>query len=98
MSQEAVNALPGAAQYLRGEKAQAAAPAKAQVQCSHILAKHTGSRRPSSWRQVSLETLSGLVAWQEGELGGHGRYDGAGMMEEVSSMLRFGATDRSPVT
>mmetsp|Transcript_29394 Transcript_29394/g.51592 ORF Transcript_29394/g.51592 Transcript_29394/m.51592 type:complete len:172 (+) Transcript_29394:94-609(+) len=27
---------------------------KERVRCSHILVKHTGSRRPSSWRQPSI--------------------------------------------
>jgi len=25
-----------------------------QVQCSHILVKHSGSRRPSSWREANI--------------------------------------------
>ena len=33
--------------------AKAGQPGAGQVRASHILAKHTGSRRPSSWRQVS---------------------------------------------
>ncbi len=37
--------------------AAAAAPAATQVRASHILCKHSGSRRPSSWRTATI-TLS----------------------------------------
>jgi NIMA-interacting peptidyl-prolyl cis-trans isomerase 1 len=52
-----VAALPGAAKYLNaqdaGAKAGAGGAQDGKVRASHILAKHAGSRRPSSWRQVS---------------------------------------------
>jgi len=51
LSDDQVAQLPGA-KYLSGSGAGAAKPS--QVRSSHILAKHSGSRRPSSWRQVSL--------------------------------------------
>jgi NIMA-interacting peptidyl-prolyl cis-trans isomerase 1 len=47
LSDDAVKSLPGA-KYLSGN-----AQPEGKVRASHILAKHTGSRRPSSWKQVS---------------------------------------------
>jgi hypothetical protein len=47
MTVEEVNQLPGAKQYLGGQGGK-----PGQVRSSHILAKHTGSRRPSSWKSV----------------------------------------------
>lgn len=58
LTPEQVRALPGAAKYMTGANA-APAPAAAaggkpgEVRASHILCKHAGSRRPSSWREVS---------------------------------------------
>ena len=50
LSQAQIQALPGARQYLA--PAGGAKAPEGQVRASHILAKHMGSRRPSSWRQV----------------------------------------------
>lgn len=48
LSEEQVKVLPGA-EYLTGTgKAHAG-----QVRASHLLVKHQGSRRPSSWKEVS---------------------------------------------
>lgn len=47
MSEAEIHSLPGA-KYLTG------GGDTGQVRASHILAKHAGSRRPSSWKQVSL--------------------------------------------
>lgn len=52
VSDEQVKSLPGA-KYLSG----GAQVAEGKVRASHILAKHTGSRRPSSWKQVSGEKV-----------------------------------------
>jgi NIMA-interacting peptidyl-prolyl cis-trans isomerase 1 len=52
MSAEQIRALPGAAQYLSGAGAPPQNGKQGQVRASHILAKHQGSRRPSSWREV----------------------------------------------
>lgn len=65
LSPAELQALPGADKYLKpsGGSGQAAATAAGagggtggdnpgQVRGSHILAKHKGSRRPSSWREV----------------------------------------------
>jgi NIMA-interacting peptidyl-prolyl cis-trans isomerase 1 len=51
LSDDQVAQLPGA-KYLSGGGGGDAGKPK-QVRSSHILAKHAGSRRPSSWRQVS---------------------------------------------
>lgn len=48
LTQEQVQALPGAADYLGG----GAGGRPAQVRASHLLVKHSGSRRPSSWKEV----------------------------------------------
>jgi hypothetical protein len=52
LSDDQVAQLPGA-KYLSGGGGGDAGKPK-QVRSSHILAKHAGSRRPSSWRQVGL--------------------------------------------
>ncbi|EJT49477.1 transcriptional elongation regulator [Trichosporon asahii var. asahii CBS 8904] len=44
MSEAEIHALPGAKYLTGGGEA-------GQVRASHILAKHAGSRRPSSWKQ-----------------------------------------------
>lgn len=48
VTEDQVRAMPGAAKYLQASDAKP----EGQVRASHILAKHTGSRRPSSWKQV----------------------------------------------
>ena len=68
LSEDQVYALPGARQYLPASGAgarTAGVPAAkggraGEVRASHILAKHRGSRRPSSWRQVSAALLCPL--------------------------------------
>jgi hypothetical protein len=64
LSPEQIRALPGATQYLSGSGNAAAKGGKeGQVRASHILAKHQGSRRPSSWREVSGHLDFGLGLW-----------------------------------
>lgn len=46
-----IAALPGASKYL--QQAQPSSEGPAQVRASHLLVKHRGSRRPSSWKEVS---------------------------------------------
>ena len=46
LTEEQIKALPGA-ELLRPEK----------VHASHILVKHSGSRRPSSWKEASRLSL-----------------------------------------
>ena len=47
LTQDEIAALPGAKQYLLDGNR------PAQVRASHLLVKHSGSRRPSSWKEVS---------------------------------------------
>lgn len=46
LTTEALMNLPGAGQYLSGDKE------PPQVRASHLLVKHSGSRRPASWKDV----------------------------------------------
>ena len=48
LSQDEIDQLPGAKEYLRHEKSDH----DGQVRASHLLIKHSGSRRPSSWKEV----------------------------------------------
>lgn len=65
LSDDQVEALPGA-QYLKGNGGGAAAlngssgagAATSTVRASHLLVKHAQSRRPSSWKEVSIDLLS----------------------------------------
>jgi hypothetical protein len=89
MTDDQVRNLPGAAQYLGGAGGARAPKASAsngagdeKVRASHILAKHAGSRRPSSWRQVRVilpyrrPTRSELDLAQEGDMVARGRSAG----------------------
>ncbi|KIY73374.1 rotamase-domain-containing protein [Cylindrobasidium torrendii FP15055 ss-10] len=49
LSKEDVANLPGA-EYLKG----GAPPPGDQVRASHLLVKHSGSRRPSSWKEANI--------------------------------------------
>ena len=51
LTQDQINALPGAKEYLSGQ-GEGAKPAR--VRASHLLVKHNGSRRPSSWKEVRI--------------------------------------------
>ncbi|KAF8531512.1 hypothetical protein JB92DRAFT_2850667 [Gautieria morchelliformis] len=56
LSESEVHQLPGASQYL-GRPPNTSAPASHsadQVRASHLLVKHRGSRRPSSWKEPSI--------------------------------------------
>ena len=56
MTPEQIARLPGASRYLQGAGAGPGAGnggKEGEVRASHILVKHAGSRRPSSWRTVS---------------------------------------------
>lgn len=50
MSEDEINALPGASKYLQGTQRSE----DDSMRASHILVKHRDSRRPSSWREVGL--------------------------------------------
>ena len=51
LSESEVQQLPGASQYLGNPSGSSDAPAD-KVRASHLLVKHRGSRRPSSWKEV----------------------------------------------
>ena len=53
LSQAQIAALPGAAKYLNPPAQEEQGGKEGQVRASHILCKHAGSRRPSSWKEVS---------------------------------------------
>lgn len=52
LTKEQINSLPGAKEYLSKSSTSGGAPG--QVRASHLLVKHRGSRRPSSWKEVSF--------------------------------------------
>ncbi|KAG8852494.1 hypothetical protein FRB96_008682 [Tulasnella sp. 330] len=56
LSPSEVKQLPGAAKYLSGDRAAALAAAQqdGKVRASHLLVKHSGSRRPSSWKETNI--------------------------------------------
>jgi NIMA-interacting peptidyl-prolyl cis-trans isomerase 1 len=54
LSEQEVKALPGV-EHLGGHKASPAA--SGQMRASHLLVKHKGSRRPSSWKEVRRHLL-----------------------------------------
>ena len=49
LTQDQIEALPGAKEYLSGEGGK-----PVRVRASHLLVKHSGSRRPSSWKEVRV--------------------------------------------
>jgi len=51
MTEDQINALPGASKYLQGG-AKSQRPDDDSMRASHLLVKHRDSRRPSSWREV----------------------------------------------
>ncbi|KAF8330801.1 uncharacterized protein EI90DRAFT_1097989 [Cantharellus anzutake] len=55
LSRDEIVALPGAKEYLDvvGNPKEAP-PAPGQMRASHLLVKHSGSRRPSSWREANI--------------------------------------------
>jgi hypothetical protein len=63
LTQEEVHQLPGAAEYLGAQAGGGGKPS--QIRASHLLVKHAGSRRPSSWKEVrnrfDLATISVLT-------------------------------------
>ncbi|KAG8968424.1 hypothetical protein FRC03_007366 [Tulasnella sp. 419] len=53
LTDEEVKELPGAKELLNKTRPQPAAP-PGQVRASHLLVKHAGSRRPSSWKEEHI--------------------------------------------
>ncbi|EIW63725.1 rotamase-domain-containing protein [Trametes versicolor FP-101664 SS1] len=54
LTQEQIAALPGSKEYLPGAHGDAGGVRPAQVRASHLLVKHNGSRRPSSWKEPNI--------------------------------------------
>ena len=52
LSDTEISQLPGA-EHLKGED-EGKEGKEGQVRASHLLIKHSGSRRPSSWKDVSV--------------------------------------------
>jgi hypothetical protein len=57
LSDAEVKALPGYAEHISGGGNGAAGDRPARVRASHLLVKHAGSRRPSSWKEVRPAVL-----------------------------------------
>jgi len=51
ITQDQLHSIPGARQYLLNEGTDGR---PAQVRASHLLVKHRGSRRPSSWKEANI--------------------------------------------
>ncbi|WVF70612.1 hypothetical protein IAT40_005404 [Kwoniella sp. CBS 6097] len=54
LTTDQIRQLPGASKYLPGAAGAENGGQEGQVRGSHILAKHAGSRRPSSWRKENI--------------------------------------------
>ncbi|KAH8099785.1 rotamase-domain-containing protein [Cristinia sonorae] len=52
LSEDEISSLPGAKEYLTPGGTISAPPG--QVRASHLLVKHNGSRRPSSWKEDKI--------------------------------------------
>jgi len=68
LTTEEVQSLPGAGQYLSGDKE------PPQVRASHLLVKHSGSRRPASWKDPNItrskEDAIAILRGYQGEIAG----------------------------
>ncbi|KAJ1302685.1 hypothetical protein OPQ81_003001 [Rhizoctonia solani] len=53
-TEEQIRAFPGAAEHMSGGKADSAGAPPGQMRASHLLVKHSGSRRPSSWKEANI--------------------------------------------
>jgi len=71
LTQEQVQSLPGAKEYLITEGPDGR---PAQVRASHLLVKHRGSRRPSSWKEANItrskEEAIAMLQQYSGEING----------------------------
>ncbi|KIO06972.1 hypothetical protein M404DRAFT_422436 [Pisolithus tinctorius Marx 270] len=52
LTEQDIQTLPGAREYLNAT--QADHPSAGQIRASHLLVKHRGSRRPSSWKEPNI--------------------------------------------
>ncbi|XP_058793624.1 peptidyl-prolyl cis-trans isomerase NIMA-interacting 1-like [Phymastichus coffea] len=90
-----LNVYTKESQWDRPEKA-AEPPSTEEVQCSHILVKHSGSRRPSSWREQNItrskaEALELVKSYREKIVSGEANFgDLAGKYSDCSSAKRNG--------
>ncbi|QRV80348.1 peptidyl-prolyl cis-trans isomerase NIMA-interacting 1 [Ceratobasidium sp. AG-Ba] len=74
LTEEQIRALPGAELLSKGDEEFAGAP-PGQMRASHLLVKHRGSRRPSSWKEANItrskeeaiEILKGYAAEINGD-------------------------------
>ncbi len=75
MTREEVEQLPGF-HFLKG----GAQPVdkSGQVRASHLLVKHSGSRRPASWKDVRLPTISMCIELQLFHQAKHHAFQGRG--------------------
>ncbi|KAF8226656.1 rotamase-domain-containing protein [Tricholoma matsutake] len=53
LTKDQINQLPGAKEHL-SKSSSSSGPATGQVRASHLLVKHRGSRRPSSWKEANI--------------------------------------------
>lgn len=53
LTKDQINQLPGAKEHL-SKSSSSSSPATGQVRASHLLVKHRGSRRPSSWKEANI--------------------------------------------
>ncbi|EUC67059.1 peptidyl-prolyl cis/trans isomerase [Rhizoctonia solani AG-3 Rhs1AP] len=53
-NEEQIRALPGAAEHISTGKSDSAGAPAGQMRASHLLVKHSGSRRPSSWKEENI--------------------------------------------
>ncbi|KAG8898971.1 Nucleoporin nup84 [Tulasnella sp. 403] len=78
LTEEEAQKLPGADKYLKhanGGGAAATGGSAVQVRASHLLVKHRGSRRPSSWKEANItrtkeEAIAILKGYEE-QIGGN---------------------------
>jgi len=54
LTEEQIKQLPGAKEYLNQSGGGPGSGSGDKVRASHLLVKHQGSRRPSSWKEVWL--------------------------------------------
>ena len=52
LTEEQIMKLPGAEHLKKASKGAEGGGKEGQVRASHLLVKHNGSRRPSSWKEV----------------------------------------------
>jgi peptidyl-prolyl cis-trans isomerase NIMA-interacting 1 len=84
LASDEIMALPGAKEYLPVSDVQGR---PAQVRASHLLVKHSGSRRPSSWKEVRRRGPS-LSCCGDADAGGVRQENITRSKEEAEALLR----------